>query len=284
VPRLRRVAVLPSLFTLGNGICGFASIIVASRIHPALLAPEAEGYPFAMWCLGVAGWLILAGMLFDALDGSMARLSHSSSRFGAELDSLCDVVTFGAAPAFLLLKLGPTSENPVLYKVLFLSAIFYVVCTILRLARFNVETGTHPDDHRYFKGLPSPAAAGCIAAVAIMRQDLYTLQLDEHLGRLDSVLAVVSTALPFAAIGLALLMVSSLTYVHIVNHALRGRRPFDHLVQLLAIAVAVLVVREMSLVIGFWGFALYGPVRKAVQQARRHGVDAAEANQLLGQG
>ncbi len=128
--------------------------------------------------------------------------------------------------------------------------------------------------------LPSPAAAGCIAAVAIMRQDLYTLQLDEHLGRLDAVLGVISAALPFAAIGLALLMVSNLTYVHLVNHALRGRRPFDHLVQLLAIAVAVLVVREMSLVIGFWGFALYGPVRKALRQARRHSLDTAEPTPL----
>ena len=266
MPRLR-VSMIPALFTLGNGICGFASIIVASRIHPSVLAtPDGPGYQEAMGFLAIAGWLIFAGMIFDVLDGRMARISNSASQFGAELDSLCDVVTFGAAPAFLLLKLGPTAANPVLYKVLFLSATFYVVCTILRLARFNVETSPEAENHRFFRGLPSPAAAGCIAAVAIMRYDLDAYQRFLDPAR---VATVVGAVLPFATIGLALLMVSNWTYSHVVNHNLRGKRSFGHLVQLLIAVIFVLLTRELALVIGFWGFALMGPAQGLWRQSRR---------------
>src|SRR5687768_15792331 len=106
--KLRKVAVIPSLFTLANGVCGFASIIVASRIHPVDLYLDSPRYADAMVFLAIAGWLIFAGMLMDVLDGRFARKLNIASRFGAELDSLCDVITFGAAPAFMLLKLGPT--------------------------------------------------------------------------------------------------------------------------------------------------------------------------------
>jgi CDP-diacylglycerol--serine O-phosphatidyltransferase len=262
MPRLRRIAVLPSLFTLGNGICGFASIIVASKIQPEYLIPGHANYASAMIYLGVAGWLIFAGMLFDALDGRMARLAGAASRFGAELDSLCDAISFGAAPAFLLLKLGPTDRDLLLYKVLFLSATFYVICTILRLARFNVEAGLGEDDHRFFRGLPSPAAAGCLAAVAVMRCDLYQLELEQQFGNFDEIVAMTRALLPFAALGLSLLMVSTIPYPHLVNQTLRGKQPFAHLVHLLVLAIAVLIIKETSLVIGFWGFALLGPARQ----------------------
>ncbi|QDU63945.1 CDP-alcohol phosphatidyltransferase [Planctomycetes bacterium Pan216] len=259
--RRRTVAVVPSLFTLANGVCGFASIIMASRIQPAVLMTGGEGYAEAMTDLGIAGWLLVAGMVFDVLDGRMARLANAASRFGAELDSLCDVVSFGAAPAFLLLKLGPTRANPLLYKILFLAATFYVICTILRLARFNIETDVDEESHRYFKGLPSPAAAGCLASIAIMRSHLYGQHgvLDvEYLGRM------VGNALPFATILLALLMVSNITYLHVVNQKIRGRHSFNHLVMLVIMVGFALLLPELSLVLGFWGFALVGPVRAGV--------------------
>jgi CDP-diacylglycerol--serine O-phosphatidyltransferase len=269
LPRLRSVAVIPSLFTLGNGICGFVSIIVASRIHPDVLAsPEGAAYVPAMFLLAIAGWLILAGMVFDALDGRVARIANTATRFGTELDSLCDVVTFGAAPAFLMLKLGPTADNPVLYKVLFISATFYVVCTALRLARFNVETALHEESHRFFKGLPSPAAAGCIAAVGIMRYDLTTFESVLNLALIDEIVSVV---LPFGAIILSVLMVSNVKYPHVVNQNLRGKHSFGHLVQLLVCAIVVLIIRELSLMVAFWGFAAAGPIRLAWRQSRRPG-------------
>lgn len=265
--RLRRISVLPAVLTLCNGVCGFASIIVASRIHRDALYLDNPKHADAMTFLLVAGLLIFAGMIFDALDGHMARLSNSSSKFGAELDSLCDVITFGAAPAFLLLKLGPTPNESFLYNVLFIASTSYVICTILRLARFNVETGLDEESHQVFKGLPSPAAAGCIAALAIMRHHLQDYH--QFIGN-DLVTNIVSAFAPFGALCLALLMVSSIPYPHLVNQTLRGRRPFSHLVELVVVAITLLVIRELSLVLAFWGFALSGPCRRGWNRARKY--------------
>ena len=256
------VAVIPSCLTIANGVCGFSSIIVASRIHPQVLlaGPAGAGWSEAMGYLGIAGWLIFLGMFFDVLDGGVARLGNVTSAFGAELDSLCDVISFGAAPAFLLLKMGPTAERPFLYKVLFVAATFYVICTILRLARFNLDTDEDVESHLVFTGLPSPAAAGCLAAVAIMRWDLQIYQ--DWIG--DETLAFwTSTVLPWGALGVALLMVSNVEYPHFVNSMLRGRKPFGHLVQLLLLVIVVVLFRELALVLALWGFAAYGLLRWA---------------------
>lgn len=252
--RRQFIAILPSMFTLGNAVFGFASIIVASRIHPTVLrdgATSSEAYQQAIQFLWIAGVLIFGGMLCDALDGRVARLARSASKFGAELDSLCDAITFGAAPAFLLLKLGPTADQPTLYKMLFVAATVYVLGTILRLARFNVETDLEEESHLSFKGLPSPAAAGCLASVALIRAQLD----DTSIGR------AVAVALPFLALVLAYLMVSTIRYPHLVNLFVRGRQPFPRLVQILIGGTIIMLFLEYALPIGFWGFALMGPIR-----------------------
>src|SRR5262245_27175988 len=105
-------------------------------------------------------------MLFDTLDGFFARLFKAAGRFGAELDSLCDAISFGVAPAFLLLQIGPGRDQPLWHQVLAAVATLYMMFTILRLARFNVEM---VEGSKKFKGLPSPAAAGCVASLAIVR-------------------------------------------------------------------------------------------------------------------
>src|SRR5271155_4090338 len=102
---MRKIAILPALLTLGNGICGFAAIALASRIGNNEFSAEGASY------FAIAGWLILLAMVFDMLDGHVARLSRTASKFGGELDSLCDAVSFGVAPAFLLLKMGPGWES-----------------------------------------------------------------------------------------------------------------------------------------------------------------------------
>src|SRR5207248_7895554 len=108
-------------------------------------------------------------MVFDVFDGLAARLSRSASNFGGQLDSLCDAISFGAAPAFLLLRLGPSAEKPFLHQTLAVIATLYVLCAVLRLARFNVENTPDPASHKRFRGLPSPAAAGCLASLAVLR-------------------------------------------------------------------------------------------------------------------
>jgi len=264
--RLRRVAVIPALFTIANGVCGFAAIIMASRIHAEDLNPTAsENFLQAMWFLTIAGWLIFAGMIFDVLDGRVARMYGAASRFGAELDSLCDVVTFGVAPAFLLLKMGPTPfDHWIFYRVLFVTSTLYVVCTIVRLARFNVETGLDADSHRYFRGLPSPAAAGCLASVAVFRYELHTTGMPGlEPAALLPYLRVFAHILPFLAAGIAVLMVSNVRYPHFVNQSLRGRRPFRMLVTaLLLVAVIVVALPGFALVLAFWSYATYSLFRR----------------------
>ena len=164
---IRTFAILPTMFTLGNLVCGFFAIVIASRVQ----TPQFAGRFLQTLatdpsnCM-LSAWLIFLAMVFDALDGYIARLAKSASEFGAELDSLCDMVSFGVAPAFLLVKMCP--QFSFLHKeAVWVIAASYAVCAALRLARFNVETSDE-DDHLTFRGLPSPAAAASVAGFAIM--------------------------------------------------------------------------------------------------------------------
>lgn len=189
-PRQKVFAVLPTLLTLGNAICGFGAITILARVGPTfdVVPGDLTAYDPAAEMVKAAQLIFLA-MLFDALDGSAARLTNQTSEFGAMLDSLCDVVSFGVAPAFMMLKLtdprhrlmdtlqlkdatpasmGTIFQAPFDYPidVLWTIAALFLACAILRLARFNVETDEE-DDHAGFSGLPSPAAAAVVASFPI---------------------------------------------------------------------------------------------------------------------
>src|SRR5262249_4385625 len=129
---------------------------------------SADSADFVDFNFAAAGWFILAAMIFDMFDGYVARLSKTASKFGGELDSLCDAISFGVAPAFLLLKMGPGWDRPLFHQFLAGVAALYMVCAVLRLARFNVENSTDAASHKRFRGLPSPGAAGCLASLAIL--------------------------------------------------------------------------------------------------------------------
>ena len=259
---MRKIAIVPTLVTLGNAICGFAAIACASKI-------STEGAERDQW-FALSGWLIVAAMIFDGLDGYVARLAKTSSRFGGELDSLCDAISFGVAPAFLLLKMGPGWEpNPLLHQLLAGIATLYMVCAILRLARFNVDSTPDPAAHKRFRGLPSPGAAGCIASLAILRgglpdkiisvwRDAPPDQVRQLVDRL------VEAAAPIGALFAALLMVSIVPYPHVTKQVLRGRRHVGHLIQVLLAAFIVFLLRELALFLLFWVYALGIPVRHAI--------------------
>src|SRR5438105_2891818 len=117
---MKKIAIIPTLLTLGNATCGFASIACASKIK--IPADAADPY------FAYSGWLIIGAMICDALDGYLARISKSTSDFGMHLDSLCDAVSFGVAPAFLVLRMGPGWETPRLHQMLSVIAALYVVC------------------------------------------------------------------------------------------------------------------------------------------------------------
>lgn len=156
--RLRRgIYILPSLLTVGNILCGYYAIV-------ATLEGQAVYMDYAARAIGVA-------FLFDTLDGRVARAMGTNSEFGKEFDSLADIVSFGIAPALLAYAWGvralAASVAPSylhLIQLGWLVCFFFVICCAWRLARFNIH-GMAPGSNRYFVGMPTPIAAGMVAAV-----------------------------------------------------------------------------------------------------------------------
>lgn len=156
-PKLRRgIFLLPSMFTVGNLLCGYYAVV-------ATLVGGFQEFDHAAKAIGFA-------ILFDSLDGRVARMTGTSSEFGVQFDSLADVVSFGIAPAVLAYAWGvrslPGQETPWVEQIGQLGwfcCLVFLICCAWRLARFNVQ-GMAPGGSKYFVGMPTPAAAGVIAA------------------------------------------------------------------------------------------------------------------------
>jgi CDP-diacylglycerol--serine O-phosphatidyltransferase len=262
---LRKIAILPTLLTLGNAVCGFSAIVVASWIG-------GESAHDIYYFYGA--WLLVAAMVFDVLDGFVARLSKTASDFGGQLDSLCDAISFGAAPAFLILRLSREwrQTSALMSNATVMIAVLFMVCVILRLARFNVENTPDPASHRRFKGLPSPAGAGCILSLAILRSH----SADGWIGFPAGVVnEVVKYWAPLGGLVVSLLMVSRVSYPHLTKQVLRGRRHYSYLLRIIFVVFVLALARELSLLIVFWGYALVFAVRHliALAQRRQTGVE-----------
>ena len=202
--RFRRgVYLLPSMFTMGNLFCGYACIVYAMRGEYETAAPF----------IGFA-------MVLDMLDGRIARMTGTASDFGIELDSLADVVSFGMAPAILSFTWGLQGLGRVGWAVGFL----FVAAAALRLARFNIQTGSV--DKRYFVGLPSPAAAAVPAATVFAYPAGVTTRTE---------------ALPviFMVVVPALLMVSTIRFRSFKTFDLQARHSYT---VLLLVAVGIVLV------------------------------------------
>jgi len=269
-PSLKKVAMLPTLVTLGNAVCGFAAIAYAGRVGLSNSTAAEDNYYIAL-----SGWLIIAAMIFDVLDGYIARLARSTSLFGAELDSLCDAVSFGAAPAFLLLRLGPSWEAPLFHQMLAVIATLYLVCAVLRLARFNVENQPDAPGGKRFRGLPSPAAAGCIASLGILRGGLLYRWPDLDPLVVRNLVEVWSTVGAFLV---ALLMVSRVPYPHLTKYLLRGRRHFDQLILLVVAGFVVAFIKELALAAIFWGYVIVILMQGAWDRIRSHELVTSAAD------
>lgn len=276
------------MLTLGNAACGFGAITFAAKVGPDTFGGSE---------LVVASMLIFLAMLFDALDGSAARVMHQTSEFGAQLDSLCDAVSFGVAPAFIMLQFispkvarneaGEAVMSPMIdllqgapvslfeypRKLLWVIAALYVVCALLRLARFNVETD-EDDSHEGFSGLPSPAAAGTIASFPIAVRGLAELLRDPsdpekflagssdpfYLVAQNAIIAI-ALLLPLITLGVAMLMVSRVPYAHVFNQFFKGERSRSQLLQLVFAIAMIFLVKELALPLLFLGFAFVAPAR-----------------------
>ena len=268
--RLRKVAVLPSLVTLLNAVCGFAAIHFTARgmNEPERLWLEKPELTF----FAAAGWMIFLAMICDGLDGFVARMSRGSSSFGGQLDSLADMVSFGVAPAFLMLRVVENyfkevigTVSPVFGsmpgKLLWLVAAMYICCTALRLARFNVEHETHDKGHLGFSGLPSPAAAGVVASLVLLYSDYLAEVKSEAMEVVPIVSRIIIYLLPWITIGVALLMVSRVPYRHVINQYVRGRRSFGHMVWVVGLVLFLFWKPQLTAVIVFVAFAATGAVR-----------------------
>lgn len=261
---LKNVPVLPSLVTLGNLYFGFLAI---SYVADALrgVAPGAA-FSSVVGLFHTAAILVFVAMIFDALDGRIARMTNQATPFGAQLDSMADMVTFGAAPAFMGKVLidwhAQTDVNhllPAHPKLYYVAAAIYVLCAALRLARYNVEAGLDEGDHKEFKGLPSPAAAAVVCSLIALfctrgEQDKVISGMLLSNASFDWI--VVAMPVVLALIGL--LMVSRVPYPHAVYTLVRGRHSFPFLAGLVVLIGIAALEWQFALAFATVGYVIWG--------------------------
>ncbi len=226
--------ILPNLFTLASVLSGMFSMHLSQR---ATSTTE----------MALAAWLIVVSMLCDACDGRVARMTHTESAFGVQLDSLADAVSFGVAPAWLLFHWGLTPLGPAGVVI----AFCYAAATLVRLARFNVAASEDNGCSRYFQGLPSPLAAGGVVALVLAA----IAQTEQHTTPAYGAVAL-------AALLLGGLMVSSVRYRTFKDVRLRGRAGLIVMGLIAALALigllfkpstALVVAMMLYIVIGLGG-------------------------------
>jgi CDP-diacylglycerol--serine O-phosphatidyltransferase len=232
----RGIYLLPSLFTVGNMFCGYASIVYAMRGDFETAAPF----------IGIA-------FVLDSLDGRIARYTNTTSAFGVELDSLADVISFGLAPAVLAFAWGLTGLGRWGWAVGFM----FVTAAALRLARFNIQSSSQ-SDKRYFVGMPSPSAAGVVAATVYA----WPTPL---LGPPEAFAAVVVILVP------AFLMVSTVRFraFKAVNFGW-VRSPFGPLFLFALLIVAIATAPRITLIVLAYGYLIGALTEWAITKAKAH--------------
>lgn len=218
------IYVLPNLFTTANLLCGFYSIIISMQgDYKTAVIP------------------ILIAFILDGLDGRIARFTNTTSKFGAEYDSLSDLVAFGVAPAILVYTWGLTSFG----KWGWIAASLFVICGALRLARFNVQIGII--ESKVFNGLPIPAAASVVSTGIWLYYYLGWQGKFSHILVLISVMAV------------ALLMVSNIKYYSFKDLNFFAKKPFMSFLLIVCIMIVVVAETEIMIFTFASGYALSGP-------------------------
>ena len=247
---MRKIYLLPNLFTTASLFCGLLAIL---NIFNVAEAPEQLTWRYELSC-----WLILAAAVLDLLDGWVARMTHTESLFGVQFDSLADVVAFGVAPAVLIYTRLVNMENRHLAEVI---TTLFTICGALRLARFNVQKGRV--EKKSFTGLPIPAAAGTIVSSYLFFQ-----RVDPEWNN-EFILKV----LPVIVVGLSYLMVSNINYPSFKQLDLERRKPFDMLPKLLLIIIVGFALKMylFALVfVGFVGYVIWGITWHLVKGVWRH--------------
>lgn len=221
VPRRRRIFIVPALFTTANLFAGFYATVAALKGYQVVHTDWAEAARFFDNAAKAIGWAVL----FDTLDGRIARMTKATSEFGLELDSLADVVSFGIAPAVLAYAWGygsaPPAYSPHFTGIAWAVSFIFLMCGAFRLARFNVHARRpipeSKKDRKQFVGMPIPAAAGMIAAIIhfvrtpLVASERRDLALFGQVVPMDS--SFWSLALLVLVLGLGLLMISTVRHI-----------------------------------------------------------------------
>jgi CDP-diacylglycerol--serine O-phosphatidyltransferase len=230
-PRIKNVRIkkgiylLPNLFTTASLFAGFYSIIASVQ----------EKYY-------IAALAILVSLVFDGLDGRIARMTNTTSKFGAEYDSLSDLIAFGVAPALLAYIWVMSSAG----KLGWMAGFLFVACGALRLARYNIQIGII--DSKVFNGLPIPAAASVIATTVIFFHFIGIEGKYYH------------SYLTYFVILLSLLMVSNIKYYSFKGMNLRSRVPFTFILIVVGILLVIYYKPEIMAFVIMLGYAISGPV------------------------
>lgn len=246
VRRKRGIYLLPNLLTTTNIFCGFYSLLASMQGE-----------------FNLAATVIVVAMVLDSLDGRIARMTNTMSKFGAEYDSLSDLVTFGVAPAILVYTWALRAYG----KWGWLAAFLFVACGALRLARFNVQTGII--GNKVFNGLPIPASASVVATGVMLYFYLGGTGKFHHV----SILIAVTV--------LALLMVSNIRYYSFKDLNFFSRKPFMSFVLIVIIMIIVYAEQQITLFTFALGYTFSGPVwwlirywRKKVDEKTEEGIKA----------
>ena len=225
----RGVYLLPNLLTTGALFCGFYAIVSVTAEQPDFSA---------------AAIAIFVAMILDGLDGRVARLINAQSKFGAEYDSLSDMVSFGVAPALVVFSWALVD----LGKIGWMVAFIYAACAALRLARFNTTSDTA--DKRYFTGLNSPSAAALVAGLVWSFSDF---------GVDGSSIAIALLAALITGLA-GIMMISNFRYHSFKQLDFRGRVPFIFIIALVLAFAVVFTDPPRVLFVVFLAYACSGPV------------------------
>jgi CDP-diacylglycerol--serine O-phosphatidyltransferase len=192
-----------------------------------------------------AAWLVLLAIVFDGLDGKIAKLAKAVSLFGINFDSLADLTSFGIAPAILMYNLPyPTQARLGVF-------IIFALCSALRLARYNVQAAQEMRGD--FTGLPTPAAAAVVSTGYLL---LERVGVEKHVAIFGQ--RWVFFSLHILALLLAVLMVSRIRFPNLSHLRIEGRKPFNYLVAAVILIAVAVVEWKIAVFLGAWGYLAFG--------------------------
>jgi CDP-diacylglycerol--serine O-phosphatidyltransferase len=269
VTQASRIYLLPNLMTAGNLCCGFVSIIFCIKANFVMrlvgVRVASELTPDAIEYFKWAVWLIFGAAAFDTLDGRLARMGGRESLFGAEFDSLADVVSFGIAPALMVffLILSPAQGYPYFQQIGGFLSFIYLLCAAVRLARFNVITNPllhrdAKDSSKDFVGLPVPAAAGTVASLVLAL--LHLAENNRDLQRWGAL------GLPPLLALIALLMISTVRYPSGKGLDLQTSMKVSSFVLIVAIVGTIFLFKEVGLLACALSYIFFGVFRYTKRQ------------------